>query len=145
VNLFFYSAGNIHIIFYCQQVARRAYNKTLVMHHQQTTTNANYQHQLSAADVQKIVSDLVFEELTKSLWYRIQCVGCDEAAEKLDCKPDTVRDMIKRGDLAASKIGNNWSIRLVDIDALLRKNATVVNHPAVYKPRRKNILNHKPQ
>ena len=112
-----------------------ALNKSLLMEHQQTPLNPN--HPLT--DVQKIVAEVLAGQLENCWWYRIQCCGCDDAAKKLAIATDTVRDMIKRGVLPASKIGNDWKIRLVDIDALLKKNATVVPMATVYKPRRKRV------
>jgi excisionase family DNA binding protein len=32
------------------------------------------------------------------------------AAARLDCHPETVRRLIRRGDLQAAKVGKNWRV-----------------------------------
>lgn len=44
-----------------------------------------------------------------------------EAAEKLEYTADGVLKMIKRGDLAAKRLGNMWVINPVSFAALLKR------------------------
>jgi excisionase family DNA binding protein len=46
-----------------------------------------------------------------------------EAAERLRIKPDSVAKKIKRGQLAAIKVGKLWLIRKETLDALLQPSA----------------------
>jgi excisionase family DNA binding protein len=46
-----------------------------------------------------------------------------EAAERLRIKPDSVARKIKRGQLAAIKVGKHWLIRKETLDALLQPSA----------------------
>jgi putative molybdopterin biosynthesis protein len=48
-----------------------------------------------------------------------QAYSIEEAAQILDVHPDTIRRMIKRGELFATKIGKNYRIPLSEIDRLL--------------------------
>jgi excisionase family DNA binding protein len=43
-----------------------------------------------------------------------------EAAERLRIKPDSVSRKIKRGQLAAIKVGKHWLIRKETLDAMLQ-------------------------
>lgn len=105
------------------------------MGHQQTQTNRHDHDPLTNEQLKSFVSELVFTELQNSLWYRIDCVDCEDAGKKLAVATDTVREMIKRGELAASKVGNNWKIRLIDIDAYLTRHATMINIDKRYRRR----------
>ncbi len=44
------------------------------------------------------------------------------AAARLDCHPETLRRIIRRGELAAVKVGRTWRVRETDLDAFLDKN-----------------------
>lgn len=99
-----------------------------------TPSNTNCPLPLTRQEAENMLADMLTQNC---LWFRIECCGCDDAAKKLDCKTDTVRELIKRGALPASKVGNDWKIRLIDIEAMLNKTANVVNMPAVYKARKK--------
>lgn len=72
------------------------------------------------------VAGIVELQLQQSPWYLVQCISCEKAGDALNVETDTVRQWIKAGKLPASKIGKDWSIRLVDIDKMLKLNATVV-------------------
>ena len=50
-----------------------------------------------------------------------------EAAEVLKVKKNTVYDMIKRGDLKASKLGKQLRIRQEDLDEYIRE-VRQINH-----------------
>ncbi len=41
------------------------------------------------------------------------------AAARLDCHPETLRRIIRRGDLAAVKVGRTWRVRESDLVAYL--------------------------
>ena len=77
-------------------------------------------------ELRPFIQEEVERLLNLSLAYRVQCVGVDKAAELLAIEPDTVRVWISKGKLPASKVGNNWHIRLCDIDEMLSRYATVV-------------------
>lgn len=76
--------------------------------------------------LQTFIQEEVERLLNLSLAYRVTCVTVDKAAELLCIEPDTVRTWINKGKLPASKAGNNWMIRLCDIDEMLKRYATVV-------------------
>lgn len=82
------------------------------------------------------VEGIVEMQLRNSPMYLVQCLSCEKAAAVLNVETDTVRQWIKGGKLPASKIGKDWSIRLVDIDKMLKLNATVV--PMADKRYKKN-------
>lgn len=48
-----------------------------------------------------------------------------QAAEYLKVCDKTVRRLIARQELAASKVGNSWRIRKVDIDRYLSENSNI--------------------
>ncbi|MEO6540337.1 MAG: helix-turn-helix domain-containing protein [Ferruginibacter sp.] len=72
------------------------------------------------------IQEEVERQLNLSLAYRVTCVTVAKAAELLCIEEDTVRAWINRGKLQASKIGNNWQIRLCSIDEMLQRYATVI-------------------
>jgi excisionase family DNA binding protein len=41
------------------------------------------------------------------------------AAARLDCHPETLRRIIRRGELAAVKVGRTWRVRESDLVAYL--------------------------
>jgi excisionase family DNA binding protein len=41
------------------------------------------------------------------------------AAARLECHPETLRRIIRRGELAAVKVGKHWRVRETDLDAFL--------------------------
>lgn len=100
----------------------------------QTTTNRNntvppQSHEVPEHLQEYIIATalgIVEMQLQQSPWFRVQCVSCEKAGDALNVETDTVRQWIKVGKLPASKIGKDWSIRLVDIDKMLKLNATVV-------------------
>lgn len=103
----------------------------------QTTTNNNntvlpLEHMVPV-ELQEFIfttaTGIVELHLQQSLWYQVQCVSCERAADALNVETDTVRQWIKAGKLPASKIGKDWSIRLVDLDKMLKLNATVIRMP----------------
>lgn len=77
-------------------------------------------------ELKSFVQEEVERLLNLSLAYRIECCNISYAAEKLSVTEDTLRQWIAKGKLPASKAGNNWLIRLVDIDDMLKRYATVV-------------------
>lgn len=103
----------------------------------QVTTNSNNTVQSLWHEVPESLQDFIFTtatgivemQLQQSLWYHVQCVSCEKAATALNVETDTVRQWIKKGKLTASKIGKDWSIRLMDIDRMIKINATVVSLP----------------
>jgi excisionase family DNA binding protein len=42
------------------------------------------------------------------------------AAARLDCHPETLRRIIRRGELTAVKVGKHWRVRETDLDAFLQ-------------------------
>ena len=98
---------------------------------QQSPANNNnniqpVENQPVPADLTDLINGIVALQLQQCLWYQVQCVSADQAADALHVETDTVRQWIKAGKLPASKIGKDWTIRLVDIDKMLKLNATVV-------------------
>ena len=79
--------------------------------------------------IEEMITGIVALQLQQSLWYQVQCVSCEKAADALNVETDTVRHWIKAGKLPASKIGKDWSIRLIDVDKMLKLNATIVRLP----------------
>lgn len=56
----------------------------------------------------------------------IKVMGVNAAAEELDMHPETVRELLRRGDLAGSKmpgLRGAWKIRPEAIDRFLKKHA----------------------
>lgn len=49
-----------------------------------------------------------------------------QAAEYLKVCDKTIRRLIAKQELAASKVGNSWRIQKVDIDKYLNKNSNLV-------------------
>lgn len=95
--------------------------------HAQSTTNNNAAVlQPHDSLMQKLVEEVVEFRLNSCLLYRVQCVSCEEAAVLLSVDTDTVRNWIKINKLTASKIGREWSIRVMDIDKMLTSNTTVI-------------------
>lgn len=93
---------------------------------------ATAQHISSTSSVltapqQAAIYDYINQCLNNSTWYCVQCCTADKAAEVLSVEVSTIRDWIKSGKLAASKVGNSYLIRLVEIDRMLHKNATIIN------------------
>ena len=41
------------------------------------------------------------------------------AAALIDCHPETLRRIIRRGELTAVKVGRDWRVRETDLDAFL--------------------------
>ena len=68
----------------------------------------------------------VERQLNLSPVYRASCVTVPYAADMLSVTEDTIREWIKAGKLAASKVGNNFHIRISEIDSMLTRYATVV-------------------
>lgn len=110
------------------------------------TTNSNSLFQ--QAPVPQALDPLISEQITTTveamlnscLWYRIQCVDCETAAQYLDIETDTVRQWIKSGKLPASKPGREWMIRLKDIDSMLAKTATIIRLDKRFKKSKPNQL-----
>lgn len=53
-------------------------------------------------------------------------MGVKEAAEELDMHPETVRELLRRGDLAGAKmpgLRGSWKIRASAIDQFLNRHA----------------------
>lgn len=48
-----------------------------------------------------------------------QVYSIEEAAQALDVHPDTIRKMIKRGELRASRVGRQYRIPQAEVDRLL--------------------------
>jgi excisionase family DNA binding protein len=42
------------------------------------------------------------------------------AAARLDCHPETLRRIIRRGELTAAKVGRDWRVRESDLTAFLQ-------------------------
>lgn len=50
-----------------------------------------------------------------------QLFTTDEAAELLKVHPETVRNWIRRGDLAAIRVGRNWRIKRPDLERIAER------------------------
>ncbi len=101
---------------------------TFTINQPQTTINHNTgPQQPNTPNLDEHIQAVVEMSLNNCLMYRVQCVTCEEAGILMSVDKDTVRDWIKSGKLAASKVGREWAIRVMDIDRMLTKNATVVN------------------
>jgi excisionase family DNA binding protein len=48
------------------------------------------------------------------------------AAARLECHPETLRRIIRRGEMAAVKVGRTWRVRESDLTAFLDKNTVPV-------------------
>jgi excisionase family DNA binding protein len=48
------------------------------------------------------------------------------AAARLACHPETLRRIIRRGELAAVKVGRTWRVRETDLDAFLNAHTVPV-------------------
>jgi len=59
-----------------------------------------------------------------------------QAAETLRCHPDTVRNMISRGQLAAVKIGNRWLVDGASLPRPERVEPFAIPPPRIRVPRR---------
>jgi len=46
------------------------------------------------------------------------------AAARLDCHPETVRRLIRRGELSAVKLGSQWRVRESDLQKYFDAHAT---------------------
>ena len=93
----------------------------------QTGNHNTPANQVPSDEIRLFIQEEVERLLNLSLAYRIQCCTISFAAEKLCVTEDTLRQWIAKGKLPASKAGNNWMIRLCDIDDLLKRYATVVS------------------
>lgn len=93
-----------------------------------TSRNKIWPNQLrkQMSSIAATVSELVASELEAMPAYRIMCCNVSDAAAYLGVEPDTVRDWIKAGKLRASKPSKDWLIRVIDLEALLAKTATVI-------------------
>ncbi len=58
------------------------------------------------------IAAMVQAEVKNCLYYGVQCVSTEKAAELLSVEPGTVRDWIATGKLPASKPGNTYLILL---------------------------------
>jgi len=54
--------------------------------------------------------------------YRLECITVARAAELLKCYPDTVRTYIRQNKLRATKIGNDYRIKLTALEDFLNRN-----------------------
>jgi excisionase family DNA binding protein len=88
----------------------------------QTNSNNTVPDRHLASFVEEVVS----LQLNNCLIWRIQCVTCDEAAVLLSVDTDTIREWIKAGKLTASKVGREYSIRVMDIDKMLATHSNVI-------------------
>jgi len=52
------------------------------------------------------------------------------AAARLECHPETLRRIIRRGELTAVKVGRSWRVRESDLTAFLEKNTVPANFEA---------------
>jgi excisionase family DNA binding protein len=55
------------------------------------------------------------------------------AAARLECHPETLRRIIRRGELTAVKVGRSWRVRETDLTAFLQAHtvpAKVESEPA---------------
>ena len=55
-----------------------------------------------------------------------QLFTTDEAAELLKVHPETVRNWIRRGDLAAIRVGRNWRIKRPDLERIAERGSEEV-------------------
>jgi excisionase family DNA binding protein len=46
-------------------------------------------------------------------------LSINTAAAQLDCHPETLRRIIRRGELTAVKVGRDWRVRETDLDNFL--------------------------
>lgn len=88
------------------------------------TTTRNTLPQQQA--IEKYIQDTIEQRLNSCLMYVVQCITCEEAGILLSVKEDTVRDWIHSGKLAASKVGREWMIRVIDVDKMLHQNTNII-------------------
>ena len=98
-----------------------------------TATTTHNNHPGTYQDLSPAIMDLIQAEVKNCLYYGVQCVTTEKAAELLSVEPDTVRQWIKKGKLMASKPGKDYSIRMSDIDQLLKETAVVVRMDKRFK------------
>jgi excisionase family DNA binding protein len=111
-------------------------NSAFSLHEPTSSNNAVPQQH----DILEKVEELIEFRLNNSLLYRVQCVTCEEASILLSVDCDTIREWIKGGKLTASKVGREWTIRVLDIDKMLTASATVIRiNDKRFKSNRKNI------
>jgi excisionase family DNA binding protein len=79
------------------------------------------------------IAAIVQAEVRACMYYGVQCVTTEKAAELLSVEPGTVRDWINSGKLPASKPGNTYLILLEDINRLLTQTAVVIRIDKRYK------------
>ena len=79
------------------------------------------------------ITALVQAEVKACLYYGVQCVTTEKAAELLSVEPGTIRDWIATGKLPASKPGNTYLILLEDINRLLTQTAVVIRIDKRYR------------
>lgn len=89
-----------------------------------TETNSN--NTIPDRQLARQIEEVVLLQLNNCLLWRVQCVTCDEAAVLLSVDTDTVREWIKAGKLIASKVGREYSIRVMDIDKMLSNHSNVI-------------------
>lgn len=103
-----------------------------------TTNNNSTPVQAGAFTPQQLteITAIVLAEVRACQYYGVQCVGTEKAAELLSVEPGTIRAWVKSGKLRASKPGNEYSILLIDIDAMLKDYAVVIRMDKRYKKRK---------
>lgn len=87
------------------------------------------------ATLTAIAKEAMEDVLRASLWVRCQCIGVEEAAQLLQVDDGTIRAWIKAGKLPASKIGKDWTIRMIDVNAMLVRFANTVQMDNRFKRR----------
>ena len=79
---------------------------------------------LHVKDVSGLVQREVNAYLASLPYAAVTCITVQKAAELLCCYEDTVRCYIRSGQLMASKLGNDYRIRIEDLDKFLQDNRT---------------------
>lgn len=79
---------------------------------------------VNVKDVSGLVQREVDAVLASLPLKRIECVTVAHAAELLKCSADTIRGYIRKGDICAVKVGNDYRIRILDFENFLQANMT---------------------
>lgn len=88
------------------------------------TINVNEVHGLVLREVKEVLASLPL--------YQVQCITVQKAAALLSVYDDTIRVYIRKGFLKASKIGNDYRIRITDLQDFLLNRRTNVSSPQLH-------------
>jgi excisionase family DNA binding protein len=79
---------------------------------------------INVKDVHGLVQREVSAVLASLPLYQTECITVQQAAAQLKCFPDTIRSYIRKGLLPAVRLGNDYRIRLADLQKFLQDNLT---------------------